>query len=159
MRCKLGVELTSQLIPLLDPPGFSASSQPCNQGFKHTQTALANLLPTASATHALRPQGDDYILYCHPQRQKTPRSDRLREWYLTLLRTARDQGVVAHLGNLFDTFFEGGRGHRDRVSASLLPHFDGEWGGQLSLLRSFDGGWGCEVSPAPAASVLGGWLY
>ena len=30
-----------------------------------------------------------------------------------------------HLSNLFDTFFEGGRDHRERVSASLLPHFEG----------------------------------
>ena len=70
-------------------------------------------------------QGDDYILYCHPSRQKTPRSDRLREWYLSLLRVAREQGIVVHLSNLFDTFFEGGKDHRERVSASLLPHFDG----------------------------------
>ena len=71
-------------------------------------------------------QGDDYILYCHPSRQKTPRSDRLREWYLSLLRTAKEQGAVTHLSNLYDTFFEGGRDHRDRASATLMPYFEGE---------------------------------
>jgi E1A/CREB-binding protein len=78
----------------------------------------------------VRAQGDDYILYCHPSRQKTPRSDRLREWYLTLLRMAKAEGTVAHLSNLFDTFFEGGRDHRmERASITHMPYFEGARGG------------------------------
>ena len=54
-------------------------------------------------------QGDDYILYCHPSRQKVPRSDRLRHWYLDMLKEARREGSVAGVSTLFDSFFEGGR--------------------------------------------------
>ena len=70
-------------------------------------------------------QGDDYILYCHPSRQKTPRSDRLREWYLAMLRIAKEEGTVTHLSNLFDTFFDGGKDHRTRVSSTCLPYLEG----------------------------------
>ncbi len=77
-------------------------------------------------------QGDDYILYCHPNRQKTPRSDRLREWYHMLLRSAKAEGTVTYLSNLFDTFFEGGKDHRvDKPSVLHLPYFEGD---QLLLL-------------------------
>ena len=71
-------------------------------------------------------QGDDYILYCHPTKQKTPRSDHLREWYLRMLRVAQEEGVVTHLSNLYDTFFPGGRDHRiERPSVTQVPYFEG----------------------------------
>lgn len=65
-------------------------------------------------------QGDDYILYCHPSKQKTPRSDRLRAWYHDMLRKARDDGSVCHVSTLWDTFFEGGRDHRWAEAGQLL---------------------------------------
>lgn len=81
--------------------------------------------PVTSASVAYL-QGDDYILYCHPNRQKTPRSDRLREWYHTLLRQAKNEGIVTYLSNLYDTFFEGGKDHRvEKPSVLHLPYFEG----------------------------------
>lgn len=88
-------------------------------------------------------QGDDYILYCHPGRQKTPRSDRLREWYLAMLRRARSEGSVVYISNLYDTFFEGGRDHRiEHPSVTDLPYLEGDyWPGEAeNLLTNMNGG-------------------
>jgi hypothetical protein len=50
-----------------------------------------------SAFTALK--GDDYILHCHPEEQKVPRADRLREWYLSMLETAQRRGLVEKVWN------------------------------------------------------------
>ncbi|KAK9866771.1 hypothetical protein WJX84_010523 [Apatococcus fuscideae] len=92
--------------------------------------------------------GDDYILHVHPKEQKLPRSDRLRDWYLQMLRRAKAQGIVVHLSNLFDTFFEGGKDHRlPKCSIKDLPYFEGDfWPGeadkQLQLLKDEEAGGG-----------------
>lgn len=73
-------------------------------------------------------QGDDYILYCHPSKQKTPRSDRLRAWYIEMLKLAKDEGIVVHLSTLWDTYFEGGKDHRtDKCSATHIPYLEGDY--------------------------------
>ncbi|GFH07343.1 uncharacterized protein HaLaN_02130, partial [Haematococcus lacustris] len=77
-------------------------------------------------------QGDDYILYCHPNKQKTPRSHRLRHWYLDMLRQAKREGLVTHLTTLWDTYFPGGKDHRlERCSFAHVPYLEGDyWPGE-----------------------------
>ncbi|KAJ9527555.1 hypothetical protein QJQ45_025823 [Haematococcus lacustris] len=77
-------------------------------------------------------QGDDYILYCHPNKQKTPRSDRLRHWYLDMLRQAKNEGLVTQLTTLWDAYFPGGKDHRlERCSCAQVPYLEGDyWPGE-----------------------------
>lgn len=71
-------------------------------------------------------QGDDYILYCHPKVQKTPKADKLREWYMKMLRSAQQDGIVLSTSNVYDEFRLGNQNH-DIRNATEYPYFDGDY--------------------------------
>ena len=75
-------------------------------------------------------KGDDYIFYAHPETQRTPRVERLCEWYMTILEKARQEGVVLHVTNLHDEYFKA-----PRNDPRVLPYFEGEyWTGEVEKI-------------------------
>lgn len=70
-------------------------------------------------------KGDDYIFFCHPEDQKTPKDDRLRSWYVSLLQKAKEEGIVTHITNLWDEHF------KSVCDATIVPYFEGDyWPGE-----------------------------
>ncbi len=75
-------------------------------------------------------KGDEYIFYCHPSQQLTPRDDMLCAWYLETLNTANIEGVVLETRTLYDEYFKND-GIDPKTGQSFdptsLPYFDGDY--------------------------------
>lgn len=67
-------------------------------------------------------KGDDYILYAKPEDQKTPKDDRLRQWYIDMLIECQKRGVVGKLTNMYDLYFS-----NDKNDATTVPYMDGDY--------------------------------
>jgi E1A/CREB-binding protein len=67
-------------------------------------------------------KGDDYILYAKPEDQKTPKDDRLRQWYIDMLMECQRRGIVGKVTNMYDQYFANGKN-----DATVVPYMDGDY--------------------------------
>lgn len=67
-------------------------------------------------------KGDDYILYAKPEDQKTPRDDRLRQWYIDMLVESQRRGIVGKVTNMYDLYFA-----NEKNDATVVPYMEGDY--------------------------------
>ena len=67
-------------------------------------------------------KGDDYILYAKPEDQKTPRDDRLRQWYVDMLVECQKRGICGKVTNMYDLYFAD-----TKNDATIVPYMEGDY--------------------------------
>ena len=67
-------------------------------------------------------KGDDYILYAKPEDQKTPRDDRLRQWYVDMLVECQKRGICGKVTNMYDLYFAD-----TKNDATVVPYMEGDY--------------------------------
>lgn len=67
-------------------------------------------------------KGDDYILYVHPPDQKTPRADKLKNWYQDMLNVCQARGIVSEIVDIHTEYLAD---HSN--DATCLPYFEGDY--------------------------------
>jgi len=65
---------------------------------------------------------DDYIFNIHPPDQKTPKQERLRQWYVSMLDKCIERGIVQEVKDLHTEFMLD-----DSNDATVLPYLDGDY--------------------------------
>jgi E1A/CREB-binding protein len=67
-------------------------------------------------------KGDDYIFYCKPEDQKTPRDARLRMWYIDMLVECQRRSIVGKVTNMYDLYFA-----NHSLDATAVPYMEGDY--------------------------------
>jgi hypothetical protein len=67
-------------------------------------------------------KGDDYILYAKPEDQKTPKTAQLTDWYVNMLKTCEERGIVKSTTNMYDLYFADVKNH-----ATVIPYLEGDY--------------------------------
>lgn len=97
-------------------------------------------------------KGDDYILFAKPEDQKTPKDDRLRQWYIDMLQECQRRGIVGKMTNAYDLYFS-----NDKNDATVLPYLEGDYfPGELeNIIKDIDEGKNLSKKPDKSSKSKG----
>jgi len=84
-------------------------------------------------------KGDDYIFYSKPNNQKTPKDDRLRQWYIDMLVECQKRDIVGKITNMYDLYFSDAK-----HDATVVPYLEGDYfpGEAENIIKDLEDGGG-----------------
>jgi len=82
-------------------------------------------------------KGDDYILYAKPEDQRTPKDQQLRQWYVDMLDSCKERGIVKSVTNMYDLYFSDTKNY-----ATIIPYLEGDyWVGEAeNIIKELEDG-------------------